>query len=370
MEAPRPFVQAISSSPPTTQALASLRHTPFRFGRYQLIHPLGRGGMAEVWMARAHALGDAGGNLALKRMLPELCNLQRLRERFLAEAKLALRLRHRNLLRALDAGEVDGQQYIAMELIDGIDLRELLRARRRWLPVPCCAFIALEVCNALAYAHALTDERGTALKLVHRDVSLSNVMVERAGSVKLLDFGVAKRVGAKTTTDTLPGTFVGKPGYFAPEQLAGGEYDHRADIFAVGVVLHEMLTGRRLFKGPDEETTIKLNQTCEVLGPSRLNPQVSPRLDQITLRALARDPETRYGSAAELAADLTRVLEQYNWRQLETAGLVRLHLSTREPSLPTVARPTNDGSSVERTRRKERRDTIRDSRPWWTRDPD
>jgi serine/threonine-protein kinase len=374
MQAPGHHVQAISFGS-AAKTRADFRRSAFRFGDYQLIRPLGRGGMAEVWMARP-AL-DSSDYLALKRMLPELRNLERLRAMFLDEADLALRLRHPNLLRTHDVGEVNEQPYIAMELLDGIDLRELLRARKRALPVPCSTFIAREICNALAYAHALTDERGGSLKLVHRDVSLSNVMVGREGSVKLLDFGVAKRFGVQTVSNSLPGTFIGKPGYIAPERLAGGDYDHRVDIFAVGVVLHEMLTGRRLFKGQDEDATIDLNHACQVQPPSSFNSQASPRLDQITLRALARDPETRYGSAAELAAELSRVLAQYNWHAVDTAGLVGLSLRDRAmpPPGPRAPMPpfrsmasvtlSNRRRSAEHTSRCETRDTIRDnSRPY------
>jgi eukaryotic-like serine/threonine-protein kinase len=299
------------------------------FGPYRLLQLIGRGGMAEVW--RACVGGDEAATLAIKRILPHLCDELPVVEMFLSEARLAMRLRHPNLVATLNAGLLGGQPYIAMELVDGVDLRALLRARPEPLPVSFCVSVVRDLCRALAYVHTLADDDGRALGLIHRDVSHSNVMVQRDGTVKLLDFGVAKAAQLSRMARTRTGEIKGKLGYLAPEVIQAGGYDHRADLFAAGVVLYELLANGRLFEAPDEGALLWLNIQCVVPPPSQRRPEVSPALDAIVRRALARDSEERYGSGEELARDLDALLGEAGWSVADTRALLR----ERAPA-PTV----------------------------------
>src|SRR5215831_6830087 len=222
---------------------------PIPFARYRLVERIGHGGMATVY--RATIAGPAGfaRDIVVKMMLPQLADNPAFVEMFMDEAKLAARLAHPNIAQVLELGIVEGTVFIAMEYVDGIDLAELLAQmaeKDSRLPVPATCFIVREIVDALAYAH-------TSQSLVHRDVSPSNVMLGRDGSVKLVDFGIAKLIDEGTACGrTQTGTLKGKYGYMAPEQAAGRPVDTRTDVFAAGIVLHELLTGRRLFKGDSD----------------------------------------------------------------------------------------------------------------------
>jgi serine/threonine-protein kinase len=298
------------------------------FGPYRLTRLLGRGGMAEVWRARPL---DGGAAIAVKRILPHLCDELPVVELFLSEARLAARLTHPNLVRTFSAGLLDGRPYIAMELLDGVDLLGLVRASPGRLPVAFSLSVIRDLCRALAYVHSLTDDEGRPLGLIHRDISHSNVMVQRDGTVKLLDFGIAKAALLSRMSRTRTGDLKGKLGYLAPEVIGGGRYDHRADLFAVGVVLYELLVNRRLFDAADEGAVLWLNLHCEVAPPSTVNPALPPALDAIVLRALARDPAQRYADAAELGRDLDGVLAAQPWTAADTAALVRARIAPPAP---------------------------------------
>jgi serine/threonine protein kinase len=305
---------------------------------YELLHRIGRGGMAEVWLAEWREPPWVGVPVALKRISPGLCTDPAVVRMFLRESQLALRLRHSNVVHVFDVGEVDHQPYIAMELIDGIDLYRLRNRRQTPLPLPCSVSIVCDIARALAYAHTLVDDDGTPLRIVHRDVSPSNIMVRRDGLVKLLDFGVAKVFGMSDLTRAQL-VLKGKPGYMAPELIKGQPYDHRADIFAAGVVLHELITHRRLFASENEYVTLALNSACRVAAPSTIITTVSPQLDQITMRALAAAPEQRYDSAEELARDLESILvELGGWTQHQMMSLVgsQRHVTAEDASMETT----------------------------------
>ncbi|HEX6839271.1 MAG TPA: protein kinase, partial [Polyangia bacterium] len=278
------------------------------FGKYHLLERLGRGGMAEVWKAKA--LGPMGyaRKLVVKRILPELACDDEFVRMFVAEARLSASLNHRNIVQVYEFGEVGGEYYLAMEWVHGRDLNTLLRTmkdREAAPPVELAAYVAREVCRALAYAHALTDEDGRQLRLIHRDVSPSNVMVGFDGSVKLLDFGIAKALALASENRTQVGVLKGKFGYMAPEQVDGEtEVDHRADLFVAGIVLWEMLTLRRLFKGANDVQTIGMVRRANVLPPSAFNPATPPELDAVCMRALARARCDRFADCAEMAEAL------------------------------------------------------------------
>ncbi|HEY2746027.1 MAG TPA: serine/threonine-protein kinase, partial [Polyangia bacterium] len=230
------------------------------FGKYQLLERLGRGGMAEVWKAKALGPKGYARKLVVKRILPELACDEEFVRMFVEEARLSASLNHRNIVQVYEFGEVGGEYYLAMEWVHGRDLNSLMKSmkdRDAAPPVELAAYVAREVCRALAYAHALTDEDGQPMRLIHRDVSPSNVMVGFDGSVKLLDFGIAKALALASENRTQVGVLKGKFGYMAPEQVdCDADVDHRADLFVAGVVLWEMLTLRRLFKGSSDMHTI------------------------------------------------------------------------------------------------------------------
>jgi serine/threonine-protein kinase len=275
-----------------------------QFGPYLLRQRLGVGGMASVW----RAIDESGRTLVVKRMLPLLADDAEFVEMFDREAKLSARMRHPNIVRIFDHGDYEGERYLAMEHLHGKDLCSAMMELTRKCGAPrpgIGAWAAREVCRALSYVHALTDEAGTApLNLIHRDVSLSNVMLGFDGSVKLLDFGVAKALADDRAARTQAGVLKGKWAYLAPEQIESGPVDHRADIFATGIVMWEMLTGKRLFKAQTGLQTLEKVRAANVLPPSTLNPAVPPELDAICLKALSKLPGDRYASAAEMAAAL------------------------------------------------------------------
>jgi serine/threonine protein kinase len=318
----------MSSTPGTSVGAA-----PVAFGKYQLVERLGRGGMAEVWKARM--VGPAGfqRTLVVKRILPHLVEDPHFVEMFVSEARLSARLNHVNIVQVYELGDVAGEYFLAMEYVRGRDLVNVMRAQlMRGHPDPGLGAYAMrEVCRALAYAHALTDDNGTPFRLIHRDVSPSNVMLSFDGAVKLLDFGIAKALAEATENKTQTGTLKGKFGYMSPEQVEGRDFDHRADLFAAGVVLHESLSGRRLFKGSSDLQTIAMVRDAKVDAPSVINPNVPPELDRIALKALARNPDDRYPSCEEMAFDLDQVVHQLKWGPEKLKPILR-DLFADEPS--------------------------------------
>jgi serine/threonine-protein kinase len=266
---------------------ASSSQPPIRFGKYTLVERLGRGGMAEVWRATLAGPGGFARNLVLKRILPALAEDERFIDMFLKEARLLARLNHPNIVQVFELGEIDGRWCITMELVDGRDVSWLLSelVARGPVPIGFAPLVVREVCRALAYAHALTDDNGVPLRIIHRDISPSNIMVDRHGGVKLLDFGVAKALAEATQARTQTGVIKGKLWYMAPERLDDGDFDHRADLFAAGCVLFEGLTGRRLLTA---DTPVKVfKQVLRIQPPSRERPDVPLALDRVCMRALA-----------------------------------------------------------------------------------
>jgi serine/threonine protein kinase len=306
------------------------------FGKYQLMERLGRGGMAEVWKARITGPAGFSRTLVIKRILPHLVEDEHFVQMFVAEARLSARLNHTNIVQVFELGDVEGEFYLAMEYVHGRDLVNTVRAQLlRGMPMPgMAAFAVREVCRALAYAHGLTDDQGQPLRLIHRDVSPSNVMISFDGAVKLLDFGIAKALADANENKTVTGTLKGKFGYMSPEQVEGKDIDHRADLFAAGVVLHEVLTGKRLFKGGSDLQTIAMVRDAKVEPPSASNPSVPPELDAICLKALARDPDDRWRGCDEMAAALDEVVHQLKWGAERMASTLR-ELFPDEPTSTT-----------------------------------
>ena len=282
---------------------------PIQFGKYTLFERIGRGGMAEVFKGRIQGPAGFERVFVVKRILPHLSDDTSFIKMFVEEAKLSARLNHPNIVHIFELGAVEGEYFISMEYIRGHDLSATMRAIWKALGPPrpeLVAYIGREACRGLAYAHNLTDENGRPLGMIHRDVSPSNVMLSYEGAVKLLDFGIAKALGDAEPSKS--GTLKGKYAYMAPEQTEGENIDNRSDIFACGIVLHEVLTGRRLFKGQNDVQTIERVRRCDVPPPSAQNPGVPPELDDIVLKALQRDPARRWSNAADMADALDDVV--------------------------------------------------------------
>jgi serine/threonine protein kinase len=266
--------------------------------------------MAEVFKGRIQGPAGFERVFVVKRILPHLSDDASFIKMFVEEAKLSARLNHPNIVHIFELGAVEGEYFISMEYIRGHDLSATMRAIWKALGPPrpeLVAYIGREACRGLAYAHNLTDENGRPLGMIHRDVSPSNVMLSYEGAVKMLDFGIAKALG-DSADQSKNGTLKGKYAYMAPEQTEGENIDNRSDIFAIGIVLHEVLTGRRLFKGQTDVQTIERVRRCEVPPPSASNPAIPRELDQIILRALQRDPARRWSNAADLADALDDIV--------------------------------------------------------------
>jgi serine/threonine protein kinase len=273
-----------------------------RFGDYDLIRRIATGGMAELFLSR-HVRSGLGRFVVIKRMLPELAMRPEFVTMFLDEAKLSASLHHRHLVRVDDIGEASGSCFIAMELVDGPHLGALfahsLRSRRP-LPLELCAWIVARAADGLHYAHDVVDPAtGRPLELVHRDISPQNILVDKNGAVKVTDFGVAKASTQQTKTHT--GVVKGKVSYLSPEQCLGDVVDRRTDVFALGIVLYELLTRRRLFRDNSDLVVMQRITAEDVALPSTLNASIDAELDAIARRALARDPTTRYASAGAFA---------------------------------------------------------------------
>jgi serine/threonine protein kinase len=273
------------------------------FGPFALFEQIGVGGMATVHRAERN-IGGGRQRVALKRLLPHAAEEPEHVRGFLHEAKLATRLHHRNIAEIYEAGSIAGEYFIAMELVAGPTLRDLYRKCTAVGAMPFTIVLKLlsQVCDALAHAHAMRDENGKPLGLVHRDVSPSNIVISKNGTVKLIDFGVAKSTGTHTQT----GIIKGKLGYIAPEYLKG-TLDHRADLWAVGVVAWELLTNRRLFAADDDLAMMQNILKQPIDPPSLHNSDVPPDLDAIVMTALHRDPGERWQNAGAMRNALDSV---------------------------------------------------------------
>ncbi|MFN0249560.1 MAG: protein kinase domain-containing protein [Kofleriaceae bacterium] len=293
------------------------------FGPYIVYERLGVGGMATVHRALERGIEGFERIVALKRLLPHLAEDASFIKAFVREAKLASALNHVNIVQIFELGRVGTEYFISMEYIDGCDIRRILRHARKVTgppPINVTIGLLLQLCDALDYAHNKSDENGVPMQLVHRDVSPSNVLVTSAGHVKVIDFGIAKAQSSQLRTQT--GRVKGKLAYMAPEAVSGKELDARSDLFAIGVIAHELLTARPLFASKNEYQTLLKVQRGDIMPPSTFNQGCHPELDAIVLRALARDPDQRYSHAAELRDDLVALRKQYglltNMRDIAT----------------------------------------------------
>ncbi|MFB6351339.1 MAG: protein kinase, partial [Bradymonadaceae bacterium] len=275
------------------------------FGKYCLLERISVGGMAEVFRAKPLPAHESDKMLALKRILPHLAEDDEFITMFVDEAKLTVQLEHPNIVQTYELGNFQTSYYILMEYIAGADvltLQKRLRERRRIMSVAQACYIAEQVARGLHYAHNACDEQGRPFNIIHRDVSPQNIRLTYDGRVKLIDFGIAKAAVQRTKTQV--GVLKGKFGYMSPEQVHGETVDHRADVFALGTTLWEMLTNRRLFNGDNEFETLQMVKNLDIPRPSEKNEQVPPAVDEIVMRALSEHPDERYQTAEQLAEAL------------------------------------------------------------------
>ncbi len=293
---------------------------PVPFGKYYLLGLIARGGMAEVYRARVQTEKRL---LALKVMRPQLAREARFIDMFHREGKLAMLLDNRCIVRTVEVGQHDSKYYITMDYIGGRDLTQVLRRcqeSQQRIPVPHAVFIAARIAEGLHFAHTLIGPDGRSLNIVNRDVSPSNVRLSYDGEVKLLDFGIAQAL-MKFTSEI--GILKGKFSYMSPEQIRGMPLDARTDVFSAGIILHEMLTTEKLFRGDTEFALMEKVRKAEVPPPSNYNRRVTPELDAISLRALSRDVADRYQSAQQLAADLDALIAGYRFDPKELRQFMR-----------------------------------------------
>jgi len=277
--------------------------------RYRVVEKLESGGMAEVFRAESEGLQGFKKQVAIKRVLPHLSEKKKFISMFLDEARLSAHLSHSNCVQVFDIGVGDNAYFIVMEFVDGANLKtvaESLKKQGRDFPVQAAVFIAQEICKGLSYAHELADPSGSQLHIVHRDMSPPNVLITKYGEVKIVDFGLAKANSQLEKSE--PGIIKGKFSYLSPEAALGQDVDARTDIFAVGIILWELLTGQRLFLGETDFQTVKKVQQAVIPPPSQHNKRVPPELERIVSRALARDPKARYTTARELGKDLVHCM--------------------------------------------------------------
>ncbi len=270
-----------------------------RVGRYELLRHLATGGMAELFLARAVGIGDFEKLLVLKRILPRYAEDALFVRLLLDEAWLAATLHHSNIVQVYEVGRAEGTYYFTMEFVHGRDLRQVFQRSAGTLPLEHALGIVIEAAAGLHHAHEKRGADGMPLGIVHRDVSPSNLLVGFDGSVKLGDFGIA-RATLEKQADAHTGA--GKAPYMSLEQVLELPLDRRSDIFSLGVILHELLTGRRLFRGSDAEVMERIAQ--EAIPPPSTLAELPPELDRVAARALARDRADRYATADELRADL------------------------------------------------------------------
>ncbi|WP_157069088.1 serine/threonine-protein kinase [Sandaracinus amylolyticus] len=310
-----------------------------RSDRYVLLERIGVGGMAEVFRASVRGAEGFERPIAIKRILPELSQDADFVRMFVDEAKIAVQLQHPNIVQIFDLGREGGEYFIAMELVHGKDLRAIqVRARQAGakLPLAVSLHIVMKVCEALHHAHCAVSHHGRPLCVVHRDVTPQNVLLSYDGEVKVTDFGLAKAVGR--ATETRAGVVKGKLAYMAPESFTGLGVDHRSDVFGAGILLWEMLSGRRLFVGANDMETVEKARLAIVPSLRMIDPSIPPEVERIVRTALARDREHRYPTAEAFHEEL-EAFAYGNQEFLTTASLASWLREWFPPPPPAIVPP-------------------------------
>jgi serine/threonine-protein kinase len=306
--------------------------------KYRILRRLEAGGMAEVYVGEAEGVQGFKKQVAIKRVLPHLAKNESFIQMFLDEARLSAKLTHANIVQVFDISAREDTYFLIMEFVDGANLKKIMESlhqRGQRMRLSDAAHICSEACRGLSYAHELADETGKALGIVHRDISPPNIMVTKRGEVKVADFGLAKAGTQVVSTD--PGVVKGKFSYLSPEAAQGLTVDARADVFSLGIVLWEMLAGRRLFYGQTDYATVKLIQNANIPRLAPLNREVDEEFEEIVLRALAREPERRFQTARAFGDALAGYLftRQRKVTSYDLANLVRATVSDEKPSAAT-----------------------------------
>ncbi len=340
-EARRPAPPALPVAP------ASEPISVRQFGKYVLVRKLAEGGMAEIFLAKQVGAEGFERNVVVKRMLKHLSGVTDFVGMFLDEARLAARLAHQNIVQIYDLGAADGCYFICMEYLAGEDFSTVLRTagrRREYVPLNVTVRVIIDAAMGLHFAHEFADEEGKPLKLVHRDISPSNVFVTYQGQVKLLDFGIAK--AESRVTNTTAGVVKGKYMYMAPEQARGIGVDRRADIFSLGVSLYEALTNVRPFAHDSDLAILNAVLKGQFTPPRKLRAEIPPELEAVVLKAMATNVEERYQTSAQFAGDLEAFAAgntsssggtQVAMYMRESFGEKRITEKTRIPSLSSLA---------------------------------
>jgi serine/threonine protein kinase len=284
------------------------------YGKYFLLDKIATGGMAEVFKAKTFGLRGIERLMVIKQILPHLTKDREFVEMFIDEAKISVELSHANVVQVFDLGKIGPNYFIAMEYIDGKDLRATLKkaaAEKKPLSVSQVCYIMIELLKGLEYAHKKKDSKSNQpLNIIHRDISPQNIMLSYEGEVKIVDFGIAK--AEHRLNETQAGVLKGKFGYMSPEQATGHEMDQRSDLFACGILMFEMLTTRRLFLGENDLETLEFIRAAEVPPIGKYNPDVPKELEAIVYKALQREPDDRFQDARTMQLELTKFMFKYN----------------------------------------------------------
>lgn len=300
---------------------------PFKIGKYLLLEKLAVGGMAEVYRAKASGAGGFEKQLAIKRILPTYSENEEFRRMFEYEARLSSMLTHSNIVQVYDFTKAGETYLLAMEYVDGKNLRQFVNKAKKngyMPPLEFASYVINEVCKGLDYAHKKRDDMtGKPLNIIHRDMSPQNVMLSYEGAVKIVDFGIAK--AKDRVNETRSGVIKGKFGYMSPEQANGENVDHRTDIFSTGIILFELLTGRRLFTAENDIATLRQIQECNIPLPSRINPKIPNDLERILLKSLTKDRSLRYQDAELFHRHLLEFSNKHfpSFTQREVADILR-----------------------------------------------
>ncbi len=322
-------------------------------GKYTLVRKLATGGMAEVFLANIDGPGGFQKQVVVKRILPHFAQDESFVAMFLGEATLAAQLNHSNLVQIFDFGHTDGQYFLAMEYIDGPNLRSLAKVSREHsgpMPIAIAAKLVSHAAEGLHHAHELKDKQGHPMGLVHRDVSPDNVLLSRSGAVKVVDFGIAKATTAPSVTRS--GVIKGKLAYMPPEQLQRQPVDRRADVYSLGMVLYELLSGEMPFDASSEVSIIQAVMGERPFFPlPQRRPEVPATLSDIVNRCLEKDPSARFETAKALQVELERFLSVNPVSSLDLAALVEVSFPQQAQPLPlTTLKPT--GATFEKTHQR------------------
>ncbi|MFN7130985.1 MAG: protein kinase domain-containing protein, partial [Myxococcales bacterium] len=316
------------------------------FGRYSLVKKLATGGMAEVYLAHQKGLQGFEKHIVIKKILPHLADDDEFVSMFLNEARIAARFSHPNIVQIYDLGREAESYYIAMEYIHGEDLGRVMKqawSLQKWIPQPVVLRVIAAACEGLYYAHTKADEHGRPLKVVHRDISPQNIIVTFDGGSKLVDFGIAR--AADQASHTATGAIKGKFAYMAPEQASGKPVDHRTDIFALGLVLYELLTGVRPFKRDSDIATLRAVLDCNIQPPSAVA-NVPKALDPVVMKALERLAEDRYQDAQQFQLAIENFLLEQKWNgsTIKVAEFMKEIFAERLADESRLGRPDPRGS--------------------------